>query len=184
VWKVSGALLKIESRSKVPEADQRVGGETDEGPADDQQDQVAREDEQEHREDEEVEVGEEAVEASVRGHVADRVEMDQHRDPADDQAHVDRQRVDQDVQLDVEPGGARVVVEGIGDLAMVDRQVEDLHQHPDRGEEGEPDHRRPDPPRGASGEHPPREADDQAPGEREGEHEPAVGGRAHLGLSP
>ena len=176
VWKCSGAVLKIPSRSKVPssrkmkraaitipmspitlitkafmpalvavvapvpEADQRVGGEADEGPADDQQDQVAGQDQQQHREDEEVEVGEEAVEAPVRGQVADRVEVDQHRDAADDQAHVDRERVDQDVELDVEARRAGVVVERGGELALIDRQVEELDQHPDRGEEGEPDH--------------------------------------------
>ncbi len=69
----------------VPEADQRVGGEADEGPADDQQDEVAGEDQQQHREDEEVEVAEEAVVALVGVHVAERVEVDQGRDAGDDE---------------------------------------------------------------------------------------------------
>ena len=103
----------------VPEADQRVGGEADERPADDQQHEVAGQDQQQHREDEEVEVAEVAGEAAVRRHVGDRVEVDQRRDAADDQAHVDRQRVDEDPEVDVEPGGARVVVERRGQLALL-----------------------------------------------------------------
>ena len=42
----------------VPEADQRVGGEADERPADDQDHEVAGQHQQQHREDEEVEVAE------------------------------------------------------------------------------------------------------------------------------
>ncbi len=110
----------------VPEADQRVGGEADEGPADDQQHQVPGQDQQQHREDEEVEVAEEAVEAPIAGHVADRVEVDHGADPAHDQAHVDRQRVDQDVHLDVEAAGRGVVVERVGELALLGGQVEQL----------------------------------------------------------
>ena len=70
----------------VPEADQRVGGEADERPADDQQHEVAGQHQQQHREDEEVEVAEVARVAAVGGHVGDRVEVDQRRDAADDQA--------------------------------------------------------------------------------------------------
>ena len=80
----------------VPERDQQVGRGADERPADDQQDEVARQDEQQHREDEVVEVGEEAGEAVVAAHVGDRVDVDQERHAAHHEAHEHRQRVDED----------------------------------------------------------------------------------------
>mgnify|MGYP003477031631 CR=1 FL=1 len=67
--------------------------------------------------------------------------MDQNRDAADDQAHVERERGDQDVHMDVESGRARVVVERGGVLAGVHRITQELDQGADRRGEGERDHR-------------------------------------------
>ena len=121
-------------RPPVPEADQRVGGEADEGPADGQQDEVAGEDQQQHREDEEVEVAEEAVVALVGAHVAERVEVDQGRDAGDDEDHEDRERVDEDAELDVEPRRAGVVPERGGVVARLRLVAEQADQRRDAAE--------------------------------------------------
>ena len=163
----------------VPEADQRVGGEADERPADDQQDEVARQDQQQHREDEEVEVGKEPRVAAVGVHVGQRVEVDQGRDPGHHQAHVDRERVDEDVHLDVEPGRRGVVVERVRDLALVDRVVEQRQQRADRAGEGQRDRRRPHPAGDPAGHERAPEGDHHAPREREGEDEPRPRTHAH-----
>ena len=89
-------------RAPVPERDQQVGRGADERPADDQQHEVAGQHQQQHREDEVVQVGEVPRVAAVRGHVRDRVEVDQRRDAGDDQRHEHRQRVDEDRELGVD----------------------------------------------------------------------------------
>ena len=90
------------ARPVVPEADQEVRREADEPPADEQHEQVAALDEQQHREDEERDVREVAALLVVAVHVADRVEDDQPADAADDQHHHRAQRVDEQLQADVE----------------------------------------------------------------------------------
>src|SRR2546421_10133741 len=85
-----------------PETDQQIRTEADHGPADDQPDEVAGEDEQEHREDEEVHVGEEAREAGVLPHVADRIDVDEEADAGDHQDHQGGERIDIEVEGDVE----------------------------------------------------------------------------------
>ena len=166
-------------RAPVPEADQRVGGEADERPADDQDDEVAREDEQQHREDEEVEVAEEARVAAVGIHVGQRVEMDQGRDPGHHEAHEHRQRVDEDPELDVETRGGGVAVERVGELARVGRLAEQPEERSERADEGERDRRGADPAGGSSGQRPMTERDHQAAGERQREHQPGPRSR-HL----
>ena len=74
-------------RALPPEADQEVGREPDHAPAGEQDDEVARQDEQQHREDEEVQVREEAAFLAVAVHVADRVRVDQEADPGDHEQH-------------------------------------------------------------------------------------------------
>src|SRR5207302_4641730 len=73
-------------------------------PAGDQEDEVPGQDQQQHREDEDVHVAEEAGVAGVVLvlHVADGVADDEPADPGDDEAHEDRQVVDQDVEGHVE----------------------------------------------------------------------------------
>ncbi len=108
----------------VPVGDQRVRGEADERPAHNEQNEVPGQDEQQHREDEEVEVGEEPRVALVGDHVGGGVHVDQHRDARDDQAHQHRERVDEDVELDVKADRRRVVPGGGGELALVGRVAE------------------------------------------------------------
>src|SRR5438876_7064498 len=100
----------------VPEADQEIGAEAKQRPARDQEHEVAREDEEQHREDEDVHVTEEAGVARVVLvlHVTDGVADDQAADAGDDQAHEDRQVVDQQVERHLEraaldPGPVREV---------------------------------------------------------------------------
>ena len=95
----------------VPVADQGVRGEADEGPADDQQDEVAGQDQQQHREDEEVEVAEEAVVSLVRLHVGIRIDVDQRRDAGHDQHHHHRERIDVDAEVDLEAADVCVLPE-------------------------------------------------------------------------
>ena len=77
------------------------------------------EDQQQHREHEVVQVAEVPGEATVAGHVGDRVQVDQRRDPGDDQDHEHRQRVDQDLELGVDTGRDVVVPQRGGQLAVV-----------------------------------------------------------------
>ena len=168
----------------VPEADQRVGGEADEGPADDQQHEVAGEHQQQHREDEEVEVAEEAVVAAVRLHVAERVEVDQAGDPGDHEDHEHRERVDQDPELDVEPRRVGVVPGRRGEAAGVRGIAQHGQQGTDRAGEGERDRGGADDPGDTGGEGPEAERGDDRSGQREGEHQPGPGGDAHPFSSP
>src|SRR5713101_8373724 len=88
----------------VPEADQEIRAQADQSPPDDQEDEVARQDEEEHREHEDVHVREEACVARpiLFIHVADRVGDDQPPNARDHEAHEDREVVDQDVERHVE----------------------------------------------------------------------------------
>src|SRR5258708_15528528 len=88
----------------VPEADQEVRAEADHRPPDDQEDEVPGQYEQQHREDEDVHVGEEPRVARVVLvlHIADRVGDDERTNTGDDQAHEDREVVEQQVERHLE----------------------------------------------------------------------------------
>ena len=58
--------------------------------------------EHEHRRREQVEVGEEAAEARVAVHVADRVQVDQRADAGDEQDHRGRERIGEEAEVDAE----------------------------------------------------------------------------------
>src|SRR6266511_5423537 len=105
--------------------------------------------------------------------------MDQRRHARDDERHEHRKRVDEDPELDVESRGAGVVVQRRGQLAVRGRVVEEHEQRPDRRHEGGEDRARRDPTRAAARELAKPETAHQAAREREGDHEPPVGGRAH-----
>ncbi len=161
----------------VPEGDQQVRGGADEPPADDQDEEVRRQDQQQHREDEEVEVCEVARVASVALHVADRVEVDQRRDPRDHEDHVDRQRVDEDRQLRVDAGRDGVVPQRGDELAVRRGVALQRDQRRDRRGERERDHQRADRAGRAAREASVAQPDDGRPRQREGENEPAERGR-------
>jgi hypothetical protein len=123
----------------VPEADQRVGGEAHERPADDQQHEVARQHQQQHREDEEVEVAEVARVTAISIHVGDRVDVDQEAHAGYDERHEDGQWVDEDLEPHIDAACARVVPQGRCETARVLRLLLDLDQRADRVQEREPD---------------------------------------------
>ena len=163
----------------VPEGDQQVGGSADERPADDQQQEVAGEHQQQHREDEEVEVGEVAREAAVLLQVGDRVEVDHRGDPGDDQDHVDRQRVDKDRDVRVDPDRHCVAPQRGVQLAVGGGMALQLDQRSERGEESKADRGSADPPGGPVWQHAEAEADNERPEQREQQHQPAERRRAH-----
>jgi hypothetical protein len=84
----------------VPEADEEIAAEPDALPPDEEDRQVVREDEDQHREDEEIEVGEEAREARVLGHVLGGVEVDEEAHARHDQHHHARERVHAEARVD------------------------------------------------------------------------------------
>ena len=161
-------------RALVVEPDQEVRREPDEPPADEQQEQVAALDEQEHREDEERHVGEVPPLLVVAGHVAVRVEDDQAADAGDDEHHHDRERVDQELEPDLELAcleprprrrqlGAVVGIASPGVDERGDRPGE-AHEHRCRGDDARPAPRDPRP----------GEQDDEEAGERREEADPAA----------
>ena len=115
-----------------PEADEQIGTEANQGPADDQPDEVAGEDEQEHREDEEVHVGEEAREAGILPHVADRVDVDQEADPGDHQDHQGGKGIDIEIEGDVEVAALPPDEVALVELLAAEHLGED-HQSEDQG---------------------------------------------------
>ena len=86
-----------------PERDQEVGAGAHALPAEEGHDEVLAQHEHEHREHEEVQVDEELGELRIAVHVPDRVQVDERADAGDEQRHRDRQRVDQEAHLHVEP---------------------------------------------------------------------------------
>ena len=97
-------------RAVVPEADQQVGREADALPADVERHEAVAQHQQQHRRDEQVQVGEEPPPARVVRHVADRVDVDQRADAGDQQHERQRQRVEQQPEVDVAASRAEIQV--------------------------------------------------------------------------
>ena len=112
-------LLRRSRRRRllVPEADEQVAAQAHQLPAHVEEQEVVGEDQHQHAEHEEVQVGEEAPEAAVAVHVADRVDVDEESDRADDEQQHRGQRVDEEADLDVEVAGRDPLVDG--DLVLV-----------------------------------------------------------------
>ena len=133
------------ARSLVPEADQQVGAQPDALPAEVEQEVIVREDEDQHEEDEQVQVGEEAFEARIAVHVADRVDVDQGTDAGDDQHHGEGQRIDQERDPQTEAPGIDPREQLDDVLALLGGQREEVEQDGHADREGEPDRCRCDP---------------------------------------
>ncbi len=86
-----------------PEADQQIGTEPDALPADEHQQQVVAEHQQQHREAEQVHVGEEAPDAVVALHVADRVDVDEQAHPRHHEQHHAAQGIEGEGDRDIQP---------------------------------------------------------------------------------
>ena len=89
----------------VPEPDEQVARQAHQLPGDEDDQEVAREDQQQHREHEQVQVGEEAPVARVVAHVADRVDVDQQADRRDHDEQAGGQVVDEEPDVDHEVAG-------------------------------------------------------------------------------
>jgi hypothetical protein len=161
-------------RAPVPERDEQVGRGADEGPADDEQQEVGCHDEQQHREDEEVQVGEEARVAAVAAHVGHRVEVDERRHAGDRQRHEDAQRVDEDRQLAVDPDGVGVVPRDVDDLPRVVGAVLQRDEGRHGGDEGARDGGGADEPDDPVGHPAVAQRDDDRAGDREEQDEPCA----------
>jgi hypothetical protein len=79
----------------VPEGDQQKAGNADACPADEQHRQVASQHQQGHCGYEQIQVDEEASSGRIVGHVAERVDIHQHGDEAENRQHQRAQRVGQ-----------------------------------------------------------------------------------------
>jgi hypothetical protein len=163
------------ARPVVVEADQQVRGQAHQRPADDQEDEVGRLDQQQHREDEEAHLREEAPVVAVLGHVLGRVEDDQRADAGDHQHHQHAQRVDQDRQVDRQVAHLDPLPEAVdaGPRALVAAELDDE----DRDRAGERAGHRAD--RNQAGQAPVRLAGPQrqheAPEQGQSEHDPSEG---------
>ena len=85
---------RVGGRLVVPEADQKIRGESHPLPAEEQLDEIVGGDQRQHGEGEQREIGEEARPARILLHVADRVEMHEAGDRGHHHQHHGGQRVD------------------------------------------------------------------------------------------
>src|SRR4029077_16576714 len=133
-------------RTVVPEADEQVAAQRNQGPADDEDQQVRRQHEHQHREDEEVHVAEKPGEPCVVLHVADAVDVDQKADARDDHEHQRAQGIEGEVHPDREIGALTKVdpvPEADGDRALPGRSTDDVGKHDARDKERRKDRDRP-----------------------------------------
>ena len=119
---IGGGLL-------VPEADQKIGGETDAFPAEEHLHQIVGRHQHQHGEGEQRQIGEEARPVRIVVHVADRIDMNQRRHGVDDDQHHYRERIDAKRPGDIKPPGLNPAQHRHGEhLAMAEAD----------GEEGDP----------------------------------------------
>ena len=155
---------------RVPEPDQEVRAQAHQLPGGEDGQPAVAQDEQEHAEHEEVQVGEEAPAARVVGHVAHRVEVDEHADRRHDDEEAGRQLVDVEAHLHLEGAGRdpgperdpRPVLAEAAAERLVDDHHRDRpggHDQEERDQEGEA----PDPP--------PEERREDEAGERQDEQQ-------------
>jgi hypothetical protein len=91
------------SRFVEPEADQQVGAQPHELPAEEQHEEVLPEDEDQHGGEEQVQVGEEAWVVRVAAHVAHGVHVHEEADAGHHQQHHHGELIDEQVEGDGEP---------------------------------------------------------------------------------
>jgi hypothetical protein len=120
----------------VPEPDQQVRAEAHAFPAHEQEREAVSEDQHEHREREQVQVREEAPEAVVLAHVADRIDVDQEADAGHDQHHDRRQRIHLQPGRDLQIAGRDPAEEIELEQALVRRHPQERQEDPARDREG------------------------------------------------
>ena len=114
------------------EADEQVGGETNALPADEEEQEARRENQDEHEKHEKVEVGKEAPVAVLMRHVACGVEMDEEADAGDDAEHDEGEVIDGkgEVYLETGDGDPRTAYGGENK-----RRARGEHSGPEPGDE-------------------------------------------------
>ena len=120
----------------IPEADEQVGGEADQFPAHEEQQDAVGDDDAEHGSGKEREEAEEAGEVLVVGHVADGVDEDEQADEADHHEHDGGERIEDPAEIDggraeLEPGE----VDGLADRCAVRPSGNDVREGDEREEE-------------------------------------------------
>ncbi len=73
---------RIGGRPRIPEADQQIGGETDTLPAEEHLHEVVRRHQHQHGEGEKRQIGKEPLLMRIMRHIADRIDMDDRRQPS------------------------------------------------------------------------------------------------------
>jgi hypothetical protein len=117
----------------------------------------------------------------VAGHVAHRVPDDETAHARDDQHHRARERVEQDLQLDLEVARLEPCVRGGDDLAVAVAFGPEPDERDERAGEGEERRERRDPARRASRDAPARERDRH--GSRQGRGQADPGARDHRAVT-
>ena len=130
---------------EVPEADQEIGADADALPTDEHDEQVVAQHQHQHREREKVQIQEEALKAPIVAvvvvHVADRVEMNQEADAADDKRHHRRERIEEERELRVKRIRADPGVDVVHQEARFGFELRQTQQRVEGNEERQRGHR-------------------------------------------
>jgi hypothetical protein len=129
---------------------------------------------QQHREDEERHVGEVAPLLVVPGHVAVRVEDDQAADPGDDEHHHDGERIDEELDADLELAGLQPRPRSRELGAVIRAPPPGVDERDDRAGEADEHRGGRDHPRLTARDPRACEQDREEPGERGGEADPGA----------
>ena len=130
-----------------PEGDQEVGTRPHAFPSEEGDEHVVAQHQHQHRECEQVEVEKELREVLVAVHVTDRVEVDQHAHPGYEQCHGDREWINQEADIDTEVAGRHPFEQGLNEMALFHRPVEQAEHDHDRAGERAAHHRSGEPAR-------------------------------------
>jgi hypothetical protein len=166
----------------VPETDQQVRARADAFPAEERDEQVLAEDEHQHAEDEQVQVQEELAELRVTVHVPDRVHVDQRADARDEQRHRDRERIDEERQIDLQAADRQPGEQALDVVAFLGGLRHEIEEHADGHSERGGGHQRGEVTGLRLAEATAEQQDDQEPGQRQGRDEPDD--IEHGGVSP
>ncbi len=100
----------------VPEADEKIGRQTDPFPPEEHLYKVIRGHQRQHHEGEQAEIGHEAGNIAVVRHIADRIDMNHRRHDGDHADHYDRKRIELKRPIDLQAARAEPMkqMDGMG----------------------------------------------------------------------
>ena len=117
----------VEKNAEEAEEENESEEEIEETSDEDENEAIDEDDED--SEDEEVEVEEELREVLVAVHVGNRVQMDQGTNASDEQRHRDRQRIDQEADVDGEVAGGHPLPQRLHEAAFFCWLVDQTKEH-------------------------------------------------------